>query len=118
MLAGLLADLDTELLVVNELDQDLRHLPRRRGVEARHAMLDLGVDVGLRDQRDPERPSLEPAQVALAAIPAGRARRRQAYVHHRHRRRVALDQRERDAERAALPEDLRDGARDLGLADR
>ena len=55
------------LAVVDQPQQRRLDLVRRAGVHAGDAVLDVGVDVGVRDERDAERARLEPAQVALAA---------------------------------------------------
>ena len=64
---GLSADALPPLAVVDQADQRRLDLVRRTRVDAGDAVLDVGIDVGMRDQRDAERARLEPAQVALAA---------------------------------------------------
>ena len=60
------ADALAQVGVVDEAQERGLDLGRGARVDARDAVLDLRVDVGMRDERYAERARFEPAQVALA----------------------------------------------------
>ena len=98
------ADAEAQRLVVHQLAHDLAHLTRGGGVEARDAVLDVGVDQRVGDQRQPHRARLEPAQVALAAVEAAVAGGGEGDVVQRHRSGVGVQGGERDGDAALLAE--------------